>query len=183
MPSQFSLFWKLGSNAGWSILISLGIVVLLAVIVVVVITAVKPRSRFSPAGKIVGAVTMLLLFIQFVPALAAYNLKSTVNDTQDFANSLLDNSIMGGVKNFGATEYVDTLADQAHTYLNDFIRKALLIALAEAIIGISIVVLTMETGTRMSVKGHRGAPVRHNSKHIITSHGKSHSHRSRRHRL
>lgn len=129
---------------------------------------------------IAGAVTVVLLMIQFIPAVAAYDLKSTVNDTQDFANSLVSNT-MGENGSF-ATDYVDTLADQAHSYLDSFIKKALLIALAEAVIGISIVVLTLETAHAPGF-GRRGAPVRKNSNHIITRNGKSHPNRSRRHRL
>lgn len=184
MPTQFNILWKLGSASGWSILISIGVVVLLALLVWVIIKGCKPKARLSTVGMIAAGATALLLVVQLVPAVAAINLKSTVNDAHEFANTLIDSNIIEGGYFDPASDYVDTIAAEAHSFLNNFITKALLIALVETIIGISIVIFTLESGSRAPNYGRRGTPVRGNkSNHNISRYGKSHSNRSRRHRI
>lgn len=96
MPTQFNILWKLGSASGWSILISIGVVVLLALLVWVIIKGCKPKARLSTIGMIAAGATALLLVVQLVPAVAAINLKSTVNDAHEVVNTLIDSDIING---------------------------------------------------------------------------------------
>lgn len=187
MPTHFNILWRLASSSGWSLLAGLGAVALVGVVVWVVITLIRPGWRISPVGIVAGSLTLMLLSVQVVPAIGAYRLKSTVRNTQDKVNSLIHSELaqMGGVISENSSEYVDGLARQTHDYLDNFIRKALLIASVEALAGFSIVVFSMEKPIPASARnGRRGAPLRSNrTNHIITRNGKSHTYRSRRHRL
>lgn len=80
------------------------------------------------------------------------------------------------------TGIVDSIADSAIDWLNDIILKSLLIALIEAAIGCSLIYFTMENAPSGGRRG--GAPCRaNNNNHTISRNGKSHSYRTRRHRL
>ena len=98
MPTHFNILWRLASSSGWSLLAGLGAVALVGVVVWVVITLIRPGWRISPVGIVAGSLTLMLLSVQVVPAIGAYRLKSTVRNTQDVVNSLIDSELaqMGG---------------------------------------------------------------------------------------
>lgn len=183
MPTQFNFLWQLGSGAVWPILIGIVSAAIFVAFVWLVIKGLKPNGRLSIIGMLTGALMLILLIIQFVPTLVAFNLKGTIDDISA-SNSLISSRLFGGGISEVTSEYVESFAEKAHSYLDNFIFKSLLIALAEAVICISIVWLTLEESS-CPVRHRRGSGnMRINqSNHILTRNGKSYSNRSRRHRL
>ena len=94
MSMLFNLLWRSGS--GWSVLISLAVVAIIGLMVWILLKSLYSRKRFSPLGMVVGSITLILLFVQFVPAITAYNLNGTVTEILHTPNLLEINGLMGG---------------------------------------------------------------------------------------
>ncbi len=92
----FNLLWQFGAVSFRAFLLSAGAVVLFCAIVWFLIKGFKPDASLSPGGIVVAAITSVLLLVQFVPAIGAYNLKGSIDEVSDFANQLINNELVNG---------------------------------------------------------------------------------------